>query len=478
MDFIWGYTPDEIRPFPALTYQLAALAGAASPVLNHAINIACHAVNGVLVLGIARAAGLAVPAAALAGIAFVVLPVQAETVAWVTGRVDSLPALFYLAAFLLYVRSGSGSDRRRYLWSLAMFVIALFSKQNTITLGPALVLYDLVVTGERPRPAWSWMRRYVPYALLTLGYLGLRYVIFGEVAREGTLTAERLGYVAADAARHLQHIVLGAVDVIPGVQLAMCVAAAIVAVVALSWRAGATGMPALFRVALYFGVVWMALGIAPTLVAGYASPRHVYLASVGWAVLLGVGVELSWRARPSRVFKTIAAAAVAALLAMYVVRLHRVVDDWGVRTSVSQAAVRDLEREALAAPEGTLIIVGMPARSWEYSLPFAARPPFTRADVTRRVSLVYHAALHCCSATQWDEAMRAAMQCWQAHAERPPVIALYWNPRTGRMTRVSDRDEPYLRSLIDVFLSARSVAAMNRAIDTTLEELVAPREQR
>jgi hypothetical protein len=36
---------------------------------------------------------------------FVVLPIQAESVAWVTGRVDSLPAMFYFASFLLYVRA-------------------------------------------------------------------------------------------------------------------------------------------------------------------------------------------------------------------------------------------------------------------------------------------------------------------------------------------------------------------------------------
>src|SRR5919201_6004663 len=42
MDHIWGYTPDEIRPFPALSYQLAAIFGARSPVANHVINIAFH----------------------------------------------------------------------------------------------------------------------------------------------------------------------------------------------------------------------------------------------------------------------------------------------------------------------------------------------------------------------------------------------------------------------------------------------------
>ena len=60
---IWGYVPDEIRPFPALSYVVMAWFGAASPEPNHIVNIALHAVNGLLVMGIAEAAaGLALAA--------------------------------------------------------------------------------------------------------------------------------------------------------------------------------------------------------------------------------------------------------------------------------------------------------------------------------------------------------------------------------------------------------------------------------
>src|SRR5207244_8109355 len=104
---IWGYVPDEIRPFPAASYVIASWFGAAAPEPNHVINIAIHALNGLLVMWIAEsAAGLGALAAGAAGLIFVVLPIQAESVAWITGRVDSLPAFFYFASFLLYVRAG------------------------------------------------------------------------------------------------------------------------------------------------------------------------------------------------------------------------------------------------------------------------------------------------------------------------------------------------------------------------------------
>ena len=54
MDQIWGHAPDEVRPFPAVSYQLTSLGGAASPFLHHVLNIALHAANGVVVLAIAR----------------------------------------------------------------------------------------------------------------------------------------------------------------------------------------------------------------------------------------------------------------------------------------------------------------------------------------------------------------------------------------------------------------------------------------
>ena len=105
MDEIWGYVPDEVRPFPALSYQLTALGGSVSPTWHHVLNIAIHAANGLLVMAIGlRAARLGVVAAMFAGLMFVLLPVHAESVAWITGRVDSMPAFFYLAAFLAYVR--------------------------------------------------------------------------------------------------------------------------------------------------------------------------------------------------------------------------------------------------------------------------------------------------------------------------------------------------------------------------------------
>ena len=175
-------------------------------------NIAFHAANALLVLAIARAvAGLSVIAATFAALVFAVLPLHAESVAWITGRVDTIPALFFLGSFLAYAlwRRGEEKSTRLYLCSLLLFFCALFSKQNTIIMVATLFLYDLVAERRPIRASWSWLAPYVPFAALTIAYLLLRYVLFGEVAREGQLTADGLGVSRIFVGKHFQRMFFG-----------------------------------------------------------------------------------------------------------------------------------------------------------------------------------------------------------------------------------------------------------------------------
>ena len=169
--------PDEIRPFPALSYQLTALGGPVSPVLHHALNILIHAANGLLVMAIARrAAGAQRAAATFAGLVFVLLPVHAESVAWITGRVDSMPALFYLATFLPTCASGSAASRRTLrLVARAVLRRAVHQAEHDHDGGDARRLRRHRRRAGRSVPIVAFVRPYVPFALMTAGYLWLRY---------------------------------------------------------------------------------------------------------------------------------------------------------------------------------------------------------------------------------------------------------------------------------------------------------------
>jgi hypothetical protein len=412
-----------------------------------------------------------------------VLPLGAETAAWITGRVDSLPAFYYLLSFLLYVRwrrDPTGSNRL-YVWSLVWFFQALFSKQNTITMVAAVAAYDWIVLRRPIRPAWSWLGPYVPYVAMTAGFLGLRYLLLGEVLRESQLSSQRFAEFGGILARHLQRMVFWDLRGVPQ-EVVWFAGVYAAAAIGAGFRLDAVTRARTLRAAFYFAVVWIVLGLAPTVAAGYESPRHGYLAAVGWTILIGLGCDAllqlarmpdgSPRSRLAPSAARMVIVATLAIVVLYAVRLHREVTDWRLRSAVSELATRELEREVLAAPEGTFFLVGAPVRSWEWAAPFVAKPPYATTDLTARATIVMPRLLHCCRGNWWDEETRDALARWAAAPG--PIVALHISP-AGEVRRLSDSDEPQLRVLVDNLRTVPSGDNLDGAILDILRKLVAGR---
>lgn len=471
MDHIWGYYPDEIRPFPAVSYQLTALGGPVSPFLHHLLNVLIHAANGLLVMAIARrAADLSIQAAMFAGLVFVLLPVHAESVAWITGRVDSMPALFYLASFLAFVAYRERRSPRAYQVSLALFFVALFTKQNTITMVATLAGYDVIVRRRPLVPLVACLRPYIPFALMTLGYMWLRYLLFGQVAREGSLNARGLRDFYILHGWHLSHVVAGDMRA-PVIFVTLILAAVVVGWLILRRQSPQleSASDNLGRRLLFFGPVWWAIGVLPVAVAGYHSPRHVYLAAVGWAVVLAIILDNALRVRASDAWRRGVAAAAAVVAIFYIIPLSREVHDWRAMAFVSQKVVRDVRSVALSAPEGSLIIIGAPGRSWEWALPFAVRPPFQRTSLDSRVFIISPRALSCCTAP-WFEETRRTIRAWASGRSRDVAVALKWDQETGQLTQATGTENPQLpvlvRSLLDMSRPDELDTNLRRMLDT------------
>jgi tetratricopeptide (TPR) repeat protein len=105
--------------------------------------------------------------ALLAGLVFVSHPLQTEAVTYIWQRTASMAALFYLASLCLYVKSmlmGDGKGYAYYVLSLVIAVIAMFTKENTVTLPLMVLLYEISFFGPWQKLNW---RRLLPF-LLTL----------------------------------------------------------------------------------------------------------------------------------------------------------------------------------------------------------------------------------------------------------------------------------------------------------------------
>jgi len=143
---IYGYQLDELRPVLAFTYWFDAhLFGAINVSGYHATNLVLHLLNALLVLAIARSIAPGEPRfAVLAASLFALMPSHAEPVAWISGRVDSLAALFYLGAFLCFVRFRL-VNRQAWLWAtLLIFIGGLFAKQTIVTFPLLILAFDLI----------------------------------------------------------------------------------------------------------------------------------------------------------------------------------------------------------------------------------------------------------------------------------------------------------------------------------------------
>jgi hypothetical protein len=127
----------------------------------------------------------------------------------------------------------------------------------------------------------------------------------------------------------------------------------------------------------------------------------------------------------------------------------------------------------MAAPDGTLIIAGVPVRSWEYALPFAVQPPFTRTDLTRRASIISEARLYCCPIDQWDARTREQLRDWMERPDDPPVVAMYWDQTTAQLVRLTDRQDPSLRLLMKLLLGTGDYAALDSNLRRLLTDFVA-----
>ncbi len=116
----------------------------------HLANVVLHAAASLLLILILRR--LAFPAAVLAGLLFALHPVCVESVAWISEQKNTLSAVFYLGAALLYVRFDQNRRGSLYLLAFGLFVLALLTKTVTATLPAALLV---VFWWRRGRLGWK-----------------------------------------------------------------------------------------------------------------------------------------------------------------------------------------------------------------------------------------------------------------------------------------------------------------------------------
>lgn len=277
-----------------------------APLPHHALSIALHAANAVLVLALARALGVRGAGQIAAGLLFATHPLQVEVVAWAAQLKTLLATFFFLAALLAYVRGSSGPRPRFPAAALVLTACSLLAKPAAIAAPLILLLADRLL-GRRPERRSLWGK--APFALLALLFAVLTLAAQHEAMRSGPEQPFWHGpFVAAHgllflSLKALAPFGLSALYPFPEQEGGGLPLPFLLAPLALGLLAAALWRPIHRSPFASFGLFWFLLTIAPTLQlfpVGFAhtADRYFYLPSVGLFLAVGHGIERSLAAAP------------------------------------------------------------------------------------------------------------------------------------------------------------------------------------
>jgi tetratricopeptide (TPR) repeat protein len=307
----------------------------------HVLNVVLHAVAACLFALILSQ--LSIRGAWVGAFIFALHPIGVESVAWISEQKNTLSAVFYLLAMLLYLRydeqTGEGSPRdlrftREYFMALACFVAAILSKSVTATLPAALLV---IFWWKRGRLSWNrdvlpllpWFGVAIAGGLFT-AWVERRFV--GAVGKDFSLSVvQRVLISGRDVWFYLRRLVWPSNlmfiyprwDVNASVWWQYLFPAGVIALIAAAWLVRGRFRGPLAVVLFFVGSLFPALGFfnAYPFIYSFVADHFQYLASLGMITLAASFCRGKWR--------TAAAIVVIAVL--------------GVLTRVDSAMYRDSE---------------------------------------------------------------------------------------------------------------------------------------
>jgi len=350
---VWAFEGPTIsnyyRPMMSLGYLLCYKIFGLRPYGFHLVSLLLHALVVCLVFVLAERLTGDRRCAFVAGAIFALHPIHTESVAWIAAVTDVELTFFYLITFGLYLtlaRPGGRLSGRRLAMMAAMFILALLSKEQAMTLPALATVYEHFYREDHSETSTPQkLARYGVLWLVGAGYLLLRAHFLGKL-----VPIKRLGQVSP------WQIVLSALALVGQyvwklvwpVQLCasyifhpstspfdfpvlagLAVLLALAALFGVCWRSRERNV----RVAS-FAILWFLATLAPVLNARWMgenvfTERYLYLPSVGVAWLAGLGATKLWSRTAARPGQRRALALVGVTVGMlYAVRIVIRDGDW------------------------------------------------------------------------------------------------------------------------------------------------------
>lgn len=130
------------QPLATISYALEYKLFGTNPFYFHLDNLIIHLINTILVYCVFIKINFNKKIAGLTAAFFALWPTQVETVAWISTRSTLLCSSFFLASILYWLDYLKDNNRKKYGWSIILFIFSLFSKAAALPLPIMLFLID------------------------------------------------------------------------------------------------------------------------------------------------------------------------------------------------------------------------------------------------------------------------------------------------------------------------------------------------
>ncbi len=278
------------RPLTTVTYLVDYALWRLNPIGYHISSVLLHILVALavywLLLLLSRDRLLSLVAALL----YVLHPIQTETVAYISGRPDSLAALCLLGCLISYLKN-LGSRRLSFsILTIVFYLLALLSRENSVILPALILLYHAAFRKKMDFPVFLIL------AGMAAGYVLLRALLMDPAVVPTTLS-ERLPGFFASLTGYLKLVLIpmdlhqeyGFVLFRPDdlrVLAGMLLAAALL-VIALRGALRKRGSLVFFSIGWFFIGLGPVSGIYP--IKTYIAEHWLYLPSIGIFTLLAAG---------------------------------------------------------------------------------------------------------------------------------------------------------------------------------------------
>lgn len=158
-------------PLVYILFRINYILGGLNPQWYHLTDLFIHLVNAGLVFTLAMLLTESKVAAFASGLIFAVWPTNADSVLWLSSRVDTLSAIFSLSSIISYILFQRKGKAMFYGVSLISFSIALSAKSTPIIL--PFVIASLEMSNLKGRK--DILHRLLPFFLISITYLFLLF---------------------------------------------------------------------------------------------------------------------------------------------------------------------------------------------------------------------------------------------------------------------------------------------------------------